>query len=57
MTVAQVARALAVAPKTIRRRISSGELPAVRLGHGPKAPVRIDRADVQEMLVETPRRT
>ena len=40
LTVSEVARALAVSPKTVRRRIASGELAAVRLGRGPRAPVR-----------------
>jgi excisionase family DNA binding protein len=53
LTVAEVARALAVSPKTVRRRIASGELAAVRLGRGPKAPVRVDPDTVAGLLVET----
>jgi excisionase family DNA binding protein len=52
LTVAEVARALAVSPKTVRRRIASGELAAVRLGRGPKAPVRVDSDAVAGLLVE-----
>ena len=33
VTIAQTAEALNVCTKTVRRLVSSGELPAVRLGH------------------------
>jgi excisionase family DNA binding protein len=35
---------------TVRRRIRAGELEAVRLGAGPRAPLRIPRRAVDEWL-------
>jgi excisionase family DNA binding protein len=42
LTVVQVAERLNVSRSTVRRRIELGEIPAVRLGRGPHAPVRVD---------------
>ena len=43
-TVDEVARFLRLAPCSVYERIAKGELPAARLGSGPKAPIRV-RAD------------
>jgi excisionase family DNA binding protein len=42
LSARQVAARLGVSELTIRRRIKSGELPAVRLGHGRAVRVRSD---------------
>jgi excisionase family DNA binding protein len=42
--------------ETIHRRIREGSLPAVRIGDGPKAQVRIDSADLAEWLDHNVRR-
>jgi hypothetical protein len=42
--------------KTVRRRIESGELPAVRIGTGIRAPVRVD-GDALDALLHPAART
>jgi excisionase family DNA binding protein len=49
MTGAEVAEELRCSEPTIRRRVRSGELPAVRLGTG-RAAIRIPRADLVRWL-------
>ena len=44
LTVAEAAVELRQHPNTIRRKIAEGLIPAVRLGRGPRAPLRV-RAD------------
>ena len=53
LSIADAARMLDVAPITIRRRIESGELPAVQLG-GPGSALRIPRAGLDAWLWSTP---
>jgi excisionase family DNA binding protein len=53
LSIADAARMLDVAPITIRRRIESGELPAVRLGR-PGSAVRIPRAGLEAWLWSEP---
>ena len=50
LTVPEVAGRLRVSVKTVRRRIEAGELPAVRIGSGTRAPVRVDEAELDEWL-------
>ena len=50
LTVPEVADRLRVSVKTVRRRIESGELPAVRIGTGVRAPVRVDGDALEEFL-------
>ncbi len=52
MTVAEVAALVGLTPNSVYKRIESGELPSIRLGSGPKAPIRIDPADLQTWLAE-----
>jgi excisionase family DNA binding protein len=54
LTVRQVAELLHVSPSTVRRRIEHGEIPAVRLGIGPQAPVRVDAAELEDWLFSLP---
>ena len=49
LTLRETAERLHVSVDTVRRRIASGELPAVQLG-GRGAPVRVDERDLQRWL-------
>ena len=49
LTVAQASAELGVSPKTIRRKIDAGRLPAVRLG-GAGAAIRISRRALDAWL-------
>ena len=49
MRIGEVARELDVSPDTVRRKIASGELPAVQLG-GSGSSVRVSRAALEEWL-------
>ena len=54
MSITEVAEALAVSPETIRRKIASGELPAVQLGDRGST-VRVSRAALEEWLTRRAR--
>ena len=41
LRVGEVAARLRCTPEVVRRKIRSGELPGLRLGSGPRAPLRI----------------
>jgi hypothetical protein len=34
----------------VRDKIASGALPAIKIGTGPRAPIRVDRAELEEWL-------
>ena len=55
-TVDEVAQTLRLAPRSVYERISSGELAAIRLGSGPKAPIRVS-AEELDRYVSPPERT
>jgi excisionase family DNA binding protein len=48
--VKEVALRLRCSPKTVYRKVSSGELPAVKLGSGPKAPIRVDAGELDAWI-------
>jgi excisionase family DNA binding protein len=50
LTVEEVAAELRVSPQTVYRRIGAGELEAVQLGRGSKAPIRIRVGAVERFL-------
>jgi excisionase family DNA binding protein len=50
LTVDEVAAELRVSPQTVYRRISAGELEAVQLGTGPKAPIRVRTGALEQFL-------
>jgi excisionase family DNA binding protein len=50
LTVAEVARRLQQSERTVRDKINSGQLPAVKIGTGPRAPIRVDRAELEQWL-------
>ena len=50
LTVDEVAARLRLSPQTVYRRIDAGELEAVQLGRGPKAPLRVRVGAVDQFL-------
>lgn len=52
MTIREVAEHLRVSEQTVYRRIGAGELEALQLGKGPKAPIRV-RAGALERFLST----
>ena len=50
LTVGEVALRLRQSERTVRDKIASGALPAVRIGTGPRAPIRVDPAELEEWL-------
>lgn len=50
LTVDEVAAELRLSPQTVYRRIGAGELAAVQLGSGPKAPIRVRAGAVAQFL-------
>lgn len=50
--IEEVAEALRVSVVTIRRAVSNGKLKAIRLGDGPKAPIRITKKELDRVLEE-----
>jgi excisionase family DNA binding protein len=51
MTIDEAAMQLRVHPATVRRRIASGELEAVRLGRGDGRSIRIPSRALEALLV------
>lgn len=49
LTVDEVADRLGVSRSTVRRKIRSGEIPALQLG-GPRSPLRVDERELQDWL-------
>lgn len=50
LTIAEAAELLNLSTSTVRRRIWDGEIPCVRLGRGPQAPVRVSPDDLADFL-------
>lgn len=50
LTVAEVAERLQLHPGTVYRLVESGQLPAIKLGSGRMAPIRIDPRELDEWL-------
>jgi excisionase family DNA binding protein len=57
LTIPEAALLLRCSAPTIRRRIASGELPAVKLGSAPNAGIRIPRAAFEAWLYSAPEET
>jgi excisionase family DNA binding protein len=47
LAVAEVARRLQQTERTVRDKIASGQLAAVKIGTGPRAPIRVDPAELE----------
>jgi excisionase family DNA binding protein len=56
LTVSDVADELGVSERTVRRRIHNREIKALKLGDGPYAPVRVERAELDRYLNRAARR-
>jgi excisionase family DNA binding protein len=50
LTVGEVSELFGMSKKSIYRRIERGEIPAIKLGDGPQAPLRIDRNALADWL-------
>ncbi|MEO5576455.1 MAG: helix-turn-helix domain-containing protein [Gaiellaceae bacterium] len=50
LSPSEAARELGVTPASVRRWVASGELPAVRLGDGDLARIRITRDELQRFV-------
>jgi excisionase family DNA binding protein len=55
--MAETAAVLRVSKGWVYKRVEADELPAQRLGSGPKALIRIDRADLRRYLLREERDT
>ncbi len=51
-TIEELAKILQLSPLTVRRAIKEGKINVIRLGSGPKAPIRITEAEVDKILSE-----
>jgi excisionase family DNA binding protein len=54
LTVGEVALLLRQSERVVRDKIAAGVLPAVRIGAGPRAPLRVDRAELERWLYGEP---
>jgi excisionase family DNA binding protein len=50
LTIEEAAAVLHVSRWTVRRRIARGDLQAVRVGDGPRAPIRVAPGDLADCL-------
>jgi excisionase family DNA binding protein len=50
LTVKEAAQVLRIAPWTLRAKVRSGEIPSLRLGDGPHAPIRFSAVALDEWL-------
>jgi excisionase family DNA binding protein len=53
LTVAEVARRLRQSERTVRDKIHSGQLPAVKIGTGPRAPLRVSTAELEAWIARS----
>lgn len=50
LTVGEVALRLRQSPRSVRDKIAAGEIPAIKIGNGPRAPLRIDSGELDRWL-------
>ena len=50
LSISEVSKLLAVSKITVRRKVSTGELPCIRLSKG--GPLRFDLRDVEKFVAE-----
>jgi excisionase family DNA binding protein len=51
-TIEELAKILQLSSETVRRAVRDGNIKVIRLGTGPKAPIRITKAEVDKILSE-----
>lgn len=51
-TIEELSKILQLSAETVRRSIRDGKIKAIRLGSGPKAPIRITKEEVDKILSE-----
>jgi hypothetical protein len=49
-TAKELAYAWRQSPETIRRKVAAGQLPSIRLGSGPRTPIRIPLDELEAQL-------
>jgi excisionase family DNA binding protein len=52
LTVGEVALTLRQSERTVRDKIASGDLRGVRIGSGPRAPIRVEAAELEAFIHE-----
>jgi excisionase family DNA binding protein len=57
LTVREVALTLRQSERTVRDKIASGDLSAVRIGSGPRAPLRVDAEELAALVYSDPKET
>lgn len=50
LKVSEVAVLLRQSERTIRDKIAAGDLAAVRIGSGPRAPIRVDAGELERFI-------
>jgi excisionase family DNA binding protein len=50
LTVGEAALVLRQSPRSVRDKIAAGDLPALKIGSGPRAPIRIDAGELDAWL-------
>jgi len=50
LTVGEVALRLRQSPRSVRDKIAAGTIPAVKIGSGPRAPIRVDAGELEAWL-------
>ena len=50
LTVGEVALRLRQSERTVRDKIAAGSLPALKIGDGPRAPIRVDKGEFERWL-------
>jgi excisionase family DNA binding protein len=54
LTVKEAAQLLRLTEWSVRAKVTSGQLPALRLGDGPRAPIRISARALDDWLSREP---
>jgi excisionase family DNA binding protein len=54
LKVGQVAERLQISPWSVYRLVARGDLPAVKVGTGPRAPIRVDADELDAFLYGEP---
>jgi excisionase family DNA binding protein len=54
LRISEVAERLGVHDRTVRRLINTGEIAAVKLGHGKRSPIRVPADELEAWLYAAP---